>query len=142
MHRRTVITAVTTVAIVLGSLVPAAGAEARPPVPSAMDDCPVLGEAPTPYGPSGTVLGGRPLFSWSAVSGVDEYVVEILYASNDGDYVIPAQTVAGTTFRPSQPLPFWTGMRWQVKAECDERYGPLSETTYFDLEPRCRLDNC
>jgi hypothetical protein len=97
-----------------------------------------------PHGPSGTVQGRRPLFSWSAVPGIDEYVLVILYASDNEEYVIPGQpfTVAGTSFRPPQALPFSTEMRWKVKTECNEDYGPFSPSTYFDLEPRCRPRGC
>ena len=134
-----------TLAVVLGSLglAPAAHAAVAAGV-STQSDCPALDVSPDPIQPEGTNTGHFPVFRWSAVPGIDEYVVFILYASDDEEYVIDGQpfTVGGTSFRPPAPLPFYTGMRWKVKTECDEQYGPFSRSVYFDLEPRCRPRDC
>ena len=76
--------------------------------------------------------------------GIEEYVVVILYASDDEEYVIPGSpfSVHGTSFRPPQALTLWTGMHWKVRTECDEDYGPFSNSMYFDLEPRRRPRDC
>ena len=119
----------------------AAAAHAAPPArPATLADCPPLDTAPTPIGPSGTITSRRPLFQWTAVAGIDEYVLLVLYESDNEEYAIPGQpfTVTGTSFRAPTPLPVGVGLRWKVKTECDENYGPFTDSVYFDVDPPCR----
>jgi hypothetical protein len=118
----------------------AAGAQAAPPArPGTLADCPPLNAKPTPIGPSGTIASRFPLFKWTAVPGIDEYVLLVLYESDNEEYAIPGQpfTVTGTSFRASTALPTNVGLRWKVKTECDEQYGPFTDSVYFDVEPPC-----
>jgi len=134
----------TVVAVLSGSLGLAGGAQAGTGGRAAqLADCPELNEMPTLLGPEGLIHNRRPVFRWTPVDGIDEYAIAILYAGPDGDYVLgTAFTAHGTSFVPPAPLPFYEPMRWKVKTECNEDYGPFTESMYFEIEPRCLPHNC
>jgi hypothetical protein len=111
---------------------------AGPAPEAAADHC---AGPPTLIGPQGVRFNPRPLFRWNPVEGIDEYVLLILYASPDEEYVIPGQPFhidGATSFRPPEDLPFDTEMRWKVKTECEnEHYSGFSPDMYFTLQERC-----
>lgn len=67
--------------------------------------------------------------------GAEEYVIALLYAPDDGDYVFgQAFSTPGTCINLGQ-LPVNTPMRWKIKTECNEHYGPFSDSVYFTIVP-------
>jgi hypothetical protein len=131
---------VATTAALVGSLAvanahaavgPAVQTEASPP----QGVCPPLDTAPVPLGPEGVVPFAQPTLSWRPVPGIDEYVVLILLQSGNEQTVWGPTHVVGRTSVTAPPLPPFTEMRWKVKTECDERYGPFSPSMYFTIEP-------
>ena len=120
------------------TLVVGAAVLVGPAPPASADHC---AGPPTQIGPQGTRFNPRPLFRWNPVEGIDEYVLLILYASDDAQYVIDGQPFhieGATSFRPPEDLPFDTEMRWKVKSECGiEHYSAFSPSMYFTLVERC-----
>jgi hypothetical protein len=98
------------------------------------DPCPVLDTPPVPLGPEGVTTFTQPTFSWRPVTGIDEYVVLVLLAS-DEEQTVWLGHAEGRTSITAPPLPVNTPMRWKVKTECDEHYSAFSATLYFTIEP-------
>ncbi len=97
--------------------------------------------APQLIGPSGTIRNRAPTFRWRAVPGAEEYVLVLLYASDQEECVFPNpqgschETTAATRLNLGE-LPVGVEMRWKVKTECgDELYGPFSPSMYFEIDP-------
>jgi hypothetical protein len=110
---------------------PAGPAEGSPPQAA----CPPLDTAPVPLGPEGVVPFSQPTFSWRPIPGINEYVVLVLLQSANEQTVWGPVHVIGRTSVTAPPLPAFTEMRWKVKTECDEGYGPFSPSMYFTIEP-------
>lgn len=120
------------------TLLVAASVLMGPAPPALADHC---AGPPTLIGPQGIRYNPRPLFRWNAVPGINEYVLVILYASDQEEYVIggqPFHIEGATSFRPSEDLPFDVEMRWKVKTECEnEHYSYFSPSMYFTILERC-----
>lgn len=101
-------------------------------VPAAL--CPPT-VAPTLFGPEGTIREAAPTFCWTPVPGASEYVIALLYAADDGDYVFGHAISTEDTCINLGPLPVNTPMRWKIKTECNELYGPFSPSKYFTIVP-------
>ncbi len=91
--------------------------------------------APELNGPSGIIHDVAPWFCWSNVPGASEYVIALLYAADDGGYVFGHADSTDELCINLGPLPVNTPMRWKIKTECDERYGPFSPSVYFTIVP-------
>jgi hypothetical protein len=89
--------------------------------------------APTLYGPSGNITNASPTFCWSAVPGAEDYVIALLFAPDDGYYVFGHADSTGDTCINLGALPVNTPMRWKIKTECNEIYGPFSPSMYFTI---------
>jgi hypothetical protein len=93
--------------------------------------------APTLTAPSGglDIADDPPTFSWSAVDGAESYVLDLFFGDDNSIYVLPNEPfqVDGTDFTPDTTLPAHTLMRWKVKPECSEKYGPFSPSAYFTI---------
>lgn len=90
---------------------------------------------PELFGPSGTIHETAPTFCWTAVPGAEEYVIALLYAADDGDYVFGRAFSTPDTCINLGDLPVNTAMRWKIKTECNEHYGPFSGSVYFTIAP-------
>jgi hypothetical protein len=91
--------------------------------------------APTPIGPSGTVAGTTPTFSWDAVSGADHYHVTVT-DQNTGQVTEDAN-VAATSWVPGQPLTAGDSYQWQVRAvAADGTTGLWSGPLAFTVQSR------
>lgn len=101
---------------------------------SAPASCPPT-VAPVLSGPSGTISNSSPTFCWSSVPGAEEYVIALLYAPDDGDYVFGQAFSTPDTCINLGQLPVNTPMRWKIKTECNEHYGPFSDSVYFTIVP-------
>jgi hypothetical protein len=89
--------------------------------------------APTLFGPEGNITDAAPTFCWTSVPGAEEYVIALLYAPDDGYYVFGhADSTTGTCINLGA-LPVNTPMRWKIKTECNEIYGPFSPSKYFTI---------
>lgn len=97
--------------------------------------CPALTERATPISPVGTIRSRNPTFCWTAVPGIEEYALAILYAADDSDYVLGHAIGVTGTCVTVPGLPVNTPMRWKVKTECDEHYGPFTDSVYFTIAP-------
>jgi hypothetical protein len=83
----------------------------------------------------GPINDPSPTFRWTAVPGATEYVIALLWAPDDGFYVFGhADSTEGLSYNFGN-LPVGPGMRWKVKTECDERYGPFTFSRYFNIVP-------
>ena len=126
-----------TLAVVLSAIITPdahAAAVATAPPAGPQNSCPVLDTAPLPLGPEGVVPFSQPTFSWRPVAGIDEYVVLVLLES-ENEQTVWLGHAEGSTSITAPPLPPNTRMRWKVKTECDEQYGPFSAQLFFTIEP-------
>jgi hypothetical protein len=89
--------------------------------------------APTLFGPSGNITDVAPTFCWSSVPGAEEYVIALLFAPDDSYYVFGHADSTTQTCINLGPLPVNTQMRWKIKTECNEIYGPFSPSMYFTI---------
>jgi hypothetical protein len=89
--------------------------------------------APTLNGPSGNITDVAPTFCWSSVPGAEEYVIALLFAPDDGYYVFGHADSTYETCINLGALPVNTPMRWKIKTECNEIYGPFSPSVYFTI---------
>ena len=82
----------------------------------------------------GEITDPSPTFRWTAVPGASEYVIALLYAADDGWYVFGhADSTHETHFTFPVNLPIGPGMRWKIKTECNETYGPFSFSRNFNI---------
>jgi len=88
--------------------------------------------APWPYPLQGEINTASPTFRWTAVPGATEYVIDLLWAP-DGGYVFGHADSTDETFINLGPLPVGPGLRWKIKPECNEHYGPFSFIQLFNI---------
>jgi hypothetical protein len=89
--------------------------------------------APTPIGPSGTVAGTTPTFSWGAVNGADHY--DIYIYDQDTGQVIRDRFVAGTSWSPNQALTTGNSYVWWVRAlAANGTASPWSNSLAFSVQ--------
>ena len=96
--------------------------------------CPARTDRATPIAPSGVIGTAWPVFQWTSVPGAEAYVLKLLYAPDEAQYVFPDLgliSVAGTSYQFNRPLPTNVWMRWAVKTRCGGSYGYYSAETYF-----------
>jgi hypothetical protein len=67
------------------------------------------------------------------VPGAEEYVIALLFAPDDGYYVFGHADSTSETCINLGPLPVNTPLRWKIKTECNEIYGPFSPSVYFTI---------
>jgi len=95
--------------------------------------CPPNSAVATLYFPEGTIHDPAPTFCWSPVPGAPEYVIALLYAADDGGYVLGHAVTTSETCINLGPLPINTPMRWKIKTECNEQYGDFTNSMYFTI---------
>lgn len=85
---------------------------------AAADSTAVVGlSAPTGLAPTGATTSRRPTFSWNAVAGAAFYDVWVNDTSTGASQVLRNETVVGTAWTPSTPLPVGDVFRWWVRAK-------------------------
>ncbi len=87
-------------------------------------------QAPQGIAPQGLVDDPTPTFSWTPVPGANTYTLYVQTPPN-GDVILRAADITGTSFTPAEPLPVITDLIWKVKGECGVGAGPYSSHVPF-----------
>lgn len=91
----------------------------------------VVGSAPAPLEPTGTITTTTPTFVWTGTSGASSYRLHV--ERSDGRLVLDEQT-ADTVLTPAAPLAPGQAYRWQVQAwSATEGPGPWSRPATFSI---------
>jgi len=83
----------------------------------------------------GEMTDPSPTFRWTAVPGAEAYVISLQWGDDNGGYVFGhPETTEALSFNFGN-LPVGVLLRWKVKTECNELYGPFSFIRYFTIVP-------